>query len=74
MNKIKNLAENAPYGNGRVQIGFGLDEFRFDRDTTVKVFKQVKSFGIRHVTTHYFRSPAGGECNKHLPGFLYLLP
>ncbi|KAK6365349.1 hypothetical protein LTS17_011321 [Exophiala oligosperma] len=64
MDKIQALAQNAPYGDGRIQIGFGLDEFRFDRATTVDVFKRIKSFGIKHVTTHYFRSPAGAKNSR----------
>lgn len=62
MDKLRDLAQKGPYGDGRIQIGFGLDEFRFDRETTVHVFNRVKSFGIKHITTHYFRSPAGGKC------------
>ncbi len=65
MDTIEDLAKNSPYGNGRVEMGFGMDEFPYSGDKTAEIFNKVKSWGIKTITSHYIRNPAQGMYLLH---------
>lgn len=64
MQTLSEHASNAPYGDGRVQLGFGLDEFALPKEQIVALFNEVKSLGIKIITSHYLRSVVQGNAPK----------
>lgn len=58
LDTIADLAKKAPFGDGRVQLGFGMDEFVYSKEKTVAIFEKVKSLGVKVITSHYCRSVA----------------
>lgn len=61
MNTLETLASQAPFGNGRVHLGFGMDEFSPSKESNLAVFDKVKSLGINVITSHYARGPLQGK-------------
>lgn len=60
MTTVEDLAKTSPFGDGRVEMGFGMDEFPYSGEKTAEIFKKVKSWGIKITTSHYIRNPAQG--------------
>ena len=50
------LASKAPFGDGRVSLGFAFDGFFLPKEVVIPLFDKVKSLGIKVITTHYGRS------------------
>ena len=65
METVAELARKSPFGNGRVEMGFGMDEFPYSKEKTVEIFSKVKSWGIKIITSHYLRNPAQGMCSEY---------
>jgi hypothetical protein len=53
MNTLVELANNAPFGDGRVSLGFAFDGLFLPKEIVVDLFNKVKSLGIKLITTHY---------------------
>lgn len=58
---IFELAKSQPYGNGRVQIGFGFDYWFLPREAVVGIFAGLRNAGVKFFTSHYAKNPALGE-------------
>jgi hypothetical protein len=56
MDTFDELAKNAPFGNGRVQLGFAFDAWNLPRECVVPLFEKVKAAGVKRITSHYVRS------------------
>lgn len=56
---LKNLAASAPFGNGRVTLGVAFDGWFLPHDMLRSLFEDIRSLGIRHITTHNSASPPG---------------
>ncbi|RDW85548.1 hypothetical protein BP5796_03873 [Coleophoma crateriformis] len=54
------LASKAPYGQGRVQIGFAFDSWYQPRETIVNLFAKVKAAGVKLITSHVVRNAITG--------------
>ena len=61
MDTLGELARKAPFGSGRVSLGFAFDGWFLPREMIVDVFAKVKEMGIKLITTHYGRSVISGE-------------
>jgi hypothetical protein len=55
------LASKAPFGNGRVSLGFGFDGFFLPKEYVINIFQQVKAMGVKLITTHYTRNAMFGH-------------
>jgi hypothetical protein len=61
MAHIFELAKSQPYGNGRVQIGFGFDYWFMPKEAVLGIFSGLRSAGVQFFTSHYAKNPALGE-------------
>lgn len=55
------LARSQPYGNGRVQIGFGFDYWFMPKEAVVGIFSGLRDAGVKLFTSHYAKNPVLGE-------------
>ncbi|UQC87892.1 uncharacterized protein CLUP02_13413 [Colletotrichum lupini] len=60
MAHIFELAKAQPYGNGRVQIGFGFDYWFLPKEAIVGIFNGLRHAGIKLFTSHYAKNPTFG--------------
>lgn len=60
MAHIFELAKAQPYGNGRVQIGFGFDFWFLPKEAIVGIFNGLRHAGIKLFTSHYAKNPTFG--------------
>ena len=58
METFDKLAASAPYGNGRVSLGFAFDGLSLPRDLLQPLFRKVANAGIQLFTTHDQAGPA----------------
>jgi hypothetical protein len=61
MNTFEELASKAPFGSGRVQLGFAFDGLWLPKDVLVPLFEKVKAMDVRTITSHYLRNPIIGQ-------------
>lgn len=61
MAHIFELARSQPYGNGRVQIGFGFDYWFMPKEAVLGIFSGLRSAGVKFFTSHYGKNPTLGE-------------
>ncbi|KAH8890363.1 Metallo-dependent hydrolase [Thozetella sp. PMI_491] len=54
------LAEQQPFGDGRVHIGFGFDYWFLPRDTVIGLFSALRNAGIKLFTSHYAKNAVLG--------------
>lgn len=64
------LAETAPFGNGRVQVGLAFDAFFLPKDVIVDVFRRCRRAGTKLITSHYVRGAVLGKFHIHFINFL----
>jgi len=57
---LDSLAAKAPFGDGRVQLGFAFDGFFLPKEAVVSLFDKVKALGIKLITLHYGRNAIQG--------------
>jgi hypothetical protein len=57
MQTFTDLATQAPFGNGRVTLGFAFDLWFFPQPVVQGVFQQVKDAGVKTITTHHVKIP-----------------
>ncbi|KAL4878110.1 Metallo-dependent hydrolase [Aspergillus karnatakaensis] len=50
---LEHLAAGAPFGNGRVMLGLGFDDFKLPRETVENLWAKAQSLGLRLITTHF---------------------
>jgi hypothetical protein len=50
------LAQSAPFGDGRVTLGFSFDAWGLPKDVIVPLFEKVKAAGVKNITSHYVRN------------------
>lgn len=60
MSTLESLAAKAPFGDGRVTLGFAFDGFFLPKEVIVSLFKKVKALGIKTWTTHYGQNAIQG--------------
>lgn len=75
MDHIFELAKSQPYGNGRVQIGFGFDYWFLPKEAVLGIFTGLRNAGVKLFTSHYAKNPALGELSHlgHDPLFCLLI-
>ncbi|KAK2595685.1 hypothetical protein N8I77_013710 [Diaporthe amygdali] len=61
MAHIFELAKSQPYGNGRVQIGFGFDYWFMPKEAIIGIFSGLRNAGVKLFTSHYAKNPALGS-------------
>jgi hypothetical protein len=61
MDTLTELAGRAPFGNGRVQLGFAFDAWYLPKETVISLFEKVKDLGIQLITTHQVRGAIFGK-------------
>ena len=57
--QLATLSRDAPFGDGRVTIGFGFDMFFLPKEVVVGVFEKVRALGLKTITSHYVKSHFG---------------
>jgi hypothetical protein len=50
---LESLARSAPFGNGRVYLGLGFDDFKQPKQVVVDLWEKCRSLGVQLKTTHY---------------------
>lgn len=60
MKTLESLASKAPFGDGRVQLGFAFDGYFLPKEMVIALFDKVKALGIKVITTHYTRNVVTG--------------
>ncbi|KAK7725770.1 hypothetical protein SLS63_007925 [Diaporthe eres] len=61
MAHIFELAKSQPFGNGRVQIGFGFDYWFLPKEAVLGIFAGLRNAGVKLITSHYAKNPALGS-------------
>jgi len=61
MNTFESLASKAPFGDGRVQLGFGFDVLHLPKDIVVGLYRKVRSLGVDLITLHSSRNAILGN-------------
>lgn len=61
MGHLFKLAGGQPYGNGRIQIGFGFDYWFLPKEAVVGIFTSLRNAGIKLFTCHYAKNPTFGR-------------
>ena len=57
------LARGQPYGNGRVNIGFGFDYWFLPKEAVTGIFSSLRGAGIKLFTSHYAKNATFGTCS-----------
>ena len=57
MQTFAELAAQAPFGDGRVTLGFAFDLWFLPAPVVQGVFEQVKNSGVKTITTHHLKIP-----------------
>jgi hypothetical protein len=60
MEQLDELAQAAPFGDGRVQLGLAFDGYFLPKETVVDLFKRVRKAGVKLITSHYVRGAIFG--------------
>lgn len=53
MEELVSLASQAPFGDGRVQLGFAFDGLYLPKEVLVPLFQKVREVGVKLITLHY---------------------
>lgn len=53
MENFEKIAKAAPFGSGRVQMGFAFDAFMLPQDQVVSIYQKARKCGVKVITTHY---------------------
>ncbi|EEU33423.1 uncharacterized protein NECHADRAFT_56668 [Fusarium vanettenii 77-13-4] len=56
MNTLESLASQAPFGHGRVTLGFAFDQWFLPGEVIQAVFSRARAAGARLATTHAIRN------------------
>lgn len=56
---LRDMAGKQPFGEGRVQLGFGFDSFDLPKETVVQMYNRVRQMGIKVITSHHIHGPIG---------------
>ncbi|KAM0197239.1 hypothetical protein ACHAPA_004141 [Fusarium lateritium] len=51
--QLADLCKAGPFGGGRVTMGFAFDFYYLPKEVVVDIFEQVRSLGIKTITSHY---------------------
>ncbi|KAF4997654.1 hypothetical protein FGRMN_3686 [Fusarium graminum] len=54
--QLEDLAKTQPFGDGRIQLGFGFDMWFLPKEKVVQIWKQARDLGIKLFTTHYCKN------------------
>ena len=65
---LENLAAAAPFGDGRVHLGFAFDGYFLPKEFVIDIITKVKNLGIKTITSHAGVNPQFGKI--HLPALL----
>ncbi|RMJ05219.1 hypothetical protein CDV36_014117 [Fusarium kuroshium] len=57
MDTLESLASQAPFGNGRVTLGFAFDHWFLPNKVIQGVFNRARAAGAKLATTHAIRNP-----------------
>ncbi|KAF7553059.1 hypothetical protein G7Z17_g3894 [Cylindrodendrum hubeiense] len=60
MEHIFSLAAQQPFGNGRVQIGFGFDYWFLPKEAIQGIFGSLRQGGVKLFTSHYAKNAVFG--------------
>ncbi|KAJ5197862.1 uncharacterized protein N7498_006979 [Penicillium cinerascens] len=52
---LKRLGADAPFGDGRVRLGFAFDGFMLPKEQVVSIYEAARKAGVKVVTSHYVR-------------------
>lgn len=50
---LDSLAKSAPYGDGRVTLGVGFDQFQLPKEEVMRLWERSRELGVKLMTTHY---------------------
>lgn len=52
---LRHLGANAPFGEGRIQLGLAFDGFMLPKDLVVSLYTEARELGVKVITSHYVR-------------------
>ncbi|KAH7138521.1 hypothetical protein B0J11DRAFT_514637 [Dendryphion nanum] len=70
METFQKLAQEGPWGNGRVTLGLGWDFYFLPQEVTKQVFRTATEAGVKTITSHYVNTPQLGAAWGNLPAHL----
>lgn len=50
---LASLAKSAPYGDGRVTLGVGFDQFQLPKEEVMNLYEKARELGVKLMTSHY---------------------
>ncbi|KAJ7138144.1 hypothetical protein C8R44DRAFT_766920 [Mycena epipterygia] len=59
--QLAELAANQPFGNGRVRLGVGFDDYYLPKEVVISLFETARSLGVKLFTSHYVRNALMGQ-------------
>ena len=57
LHQLRELAHHQPYGKGRLQLGFGWDNYHLPKEVIMKIFEEARHCGVKLITSHSVRGP-----------------
>ena len=57
MQELQRLASIQPFENGRVMLGLGFDGLYLGKECVSDLFKKVRGWGVKLITSHYLNDP-----------------
>lgn len=59
MEKLEELAHQAPFADGRVTLAVAFDGWHLPKDVVVPMFDRIEAMGIKQITIHMAPPPPG---------------
>ena len=53
LKQLDDLGSSAPFGNGRVQLGFAFDGLMLPKKEVVSLYERARKAGAKVITSHY---------------------
>jgi hypothetical protein len=64
---LASLARSAPYGDGRVTLGVGFDQFQLPKEEVMNLWGKSRELGVKLMTSHYVAHSMKSMPFIHLP-------
>jgi hypothetical protein len=56
---LPKLAKEQPFGDGRVYLSWGFDDFSLPKEKLVELFKEARSLGVKLIHPNHLHAPPG---------------
>ncbi|KAI9778291.1 MAG: hypothetical protein M1835_004968 [Candelina submexicana] len=72
MDQLEELGRQAPFGEGRVELGFAFDLLFLPKEMVIGIFERARKIGVKLITLHYVNTGTY-KLNNYLPKVIWEL-